>query len=195
MGVIESVQVFVDEIRDLHRAGLEPQELWEQAQVRLQEVLADPALHRASRTWPLSHDRTNQKYTNLLFYEDDEFGFVVNGLVKDESGNTAVHDHGHSWVLYGLLEGEEVVTRYERVDDRSVDGHAELAQTGELTLKQGEVDMVEPWSAHKERALTDRTVAVIVRSANVGDFLRGRYDLDGQTVELSPGPEQIPYPF
>ena len=36
-------------------------------------------------------------------------------------------------------------------------------------------------------------MAVIVRSANVGEFLRGRYNLAEGTVELSPGPEQVPY--
>ena len=34
--------------------------------------------------------------------------------------------------------------------------------------------------------MTERTVAVIVRSANVGEFLRGRYDLAEGTVELTP---------
>lgn len=92
-----------------------------------------------------------------------------------------------------MLEGEEIVTRYERVDDRSIDERAELAQADAFLLRAGDVDMVGPWTAHKERALSDRTVAVIVRSANVGTFLRGRYDLEHDTMELKPGPEQIPY--
>lgn len=191
--MIPSAQRFIDDVRAVHRDEPELPAWWQAIEPLLRRLLQDPDLHTAAREWPVCHDRTNRRYTNLLFYEDPEFGFVVNGLVKDESGNTAVHDHGDSWVLYGLLEGEEVVTCFERVDDGSIDGRADLAQTAELRLTPGDVDVVPPRRAHKERALTERTVAVIVRSANVGEFLRGRYNLAEGTVELSPGPEQVPY--
>jgi predicted metal-dependent enzyme (double-stranded beta helix superfamily) len=193
--VIPAAQRFVEQVRALHHEGLTGAELWSAVEPRLRELLQDPELRRAAGAWPLSHDRTNRTYTNLLFFEDPELGFVINGLVKDESGNTAVHDHGDSWVLYGLLEGEETVTRYARIDDGSVAGRAELEEAGEVVLTAGDVDVVPPWSAHKERALTERTVAVIVRSLNVGTLLRQRYDLARGTVELSPGPAQIVYPL
>jgi predicted metal-dependent enzyme (double-stranded beta helix superfamily) len=193
--VIPAAERFVGDLRALHGAGLDDDELWRRAEPLLRELLTDETLRARAEAWPVSHDATNQRYTNLLFYEDPDFGFVLNGLVKDRSGNTAVHDHGHSWVLYGLLEGGEVVTRYQRVDDGSVEGRAELEETAELPLAAGDVDVVPPWSAHKERAVTDRTVAVIVRSANVGDFLRSRYDLPAGTVELRPGPDQVPHPL
>jgi predicted metal-dependent enzyme (double-stranded beta helix superfamily) len=193
--VIPSALRFIDAVRDVHRGEPDLPARWKAVEPLLRQLLQEPELHAASRGWPVSHDRTNRRYTNLLFYEDPEFGFVVNGLVKDHSGDTAVHDHGDSWVLYGLLEGNEVVTSYERVDDGSVAGRADLAQTAEVHLAAGDVDVVPPRRAHKERALNRRTVAVIVRSANVGELLRGRYDLARGTVELSPGPEQVPYPL
>ncbi len=193
--MIPSAERFVRDLRALHHRGHADVVLWSRAEALLEELLDDGTLRSRARSWPVSHDRTNQRYTNLLFYEDPDFGFVINGLVKDASGSTAVHDHGNSWVLYGLLEGSEVVARYERVDDGSVEGHAELVATDELSLSSGEVDVVPPWRAHAERAATDRTVAIIVRSANVGQLLRNRYDVRAGTVELRPGPQQVPYPF
>ena len=44
-------------------------------------------------------------------------GFVVNALVKDPGEQTPIHDHAHTWTLYGVLEGGEKVTRYRRADD------------------------------------------------------------------------------
>jgi predicted metal-dependent enzyme (double-stranded beta helix superfamily) len=185
----------IERVRALDETGLDAEAKWAAVEPALRELLSDPDVQAAAKTWPVCHDRTNRTYTNLLFYEDPDSGFVVNGLVKDESGNTAVHDHGENWVLYGLLEGEEIVTRYERVDDGSVAGRATLAKVDEFVLHAGDVDFVRPWSAHKERALSERTVAVIVRSANVGTSLRRRYDLARGTVELRPGPTQVPYPL
>ena len=148
---MQSAQRFIDDVRAVHHWSGPPSAL---AGHRAAAAPAAPGAGAAHRCleWPVCHDRTNRRYTNLLFYEDPEFGFVVNGLVKDESSNTAVHDHGDSWVLYGLLEGEEVVTCFERVDDGTIAGRAQLAQTAELRLTAGDVDVVPPRRAHKERA-------------------------------------------
>ena len=124
--MIPSAQRFIDDVRAVHRDEPDLPARWQAIEPLLRQLLREPDLHAASRDWPICHDRTNRRFTNLLFYEDPEFGFVVNGLVKDESGNTAVHDHGDSWVLYGLLEGEEVVTCFERIDDGSIAGRAEF---------------------------------------------------------------------
>lgn len=32
----------------------------------------------------------------LLFYEDPDFGFVINGLTKTPHTRTQIHDHAHS---------------------------------------------------------------------------------------------------
>ena len=108
----------------------------------LEAALADPELKAAARDWPKSHDRTNNRYTNLLFYEDPDFGFVINGLVKDETGRTPVHDHGHAWGAYGLLEGDETDLRYW-----DPDGSASGSEPDEeISLTAGEVDLVPPWT-------------------------------------------------
>ena len=102
----------VDPVRRLYAEDLAEPDRWGRISEALECALADTDLQAAAQSWPKSHDRTNNRYTNLLFYEDPDFGFVVNGLVKDETGRTPVHDHGHAWVAYGLLEGAETVLRY-----------------------------------------------------------------------------------
>ena len=136
----------VDPVRRLYAEDMSEHELWSRISDVLEAALADPELKAAAGDWPKSHDRTNNRYTNLLFYEDPDFGFVVNGLVKDETGRTPVHDHGHAWVAYGLLEGAETVLRYrDPAGSTSV-----LEPDEEISLAVGEVDLVPPWTFHAE---------------------------------------------
>ena len=183
----------VDPVRRLCAADLPEPERWDHIREVLEAALADPELRATAQSWPKSHDRTNNRYTNLLFYTDPDFGFVINGLVKDEAGRTPVHDHGHAWVAYGLLEGNETVLRYlEPQPEGSTDGRR--MEPGEhISLAAGEVDLVPPWTFHAEQADTERTVAVMVRSAGVGKFAHRRLNPDtGETYD-HPGPHQIPY--
>ncbi len=59
----------------------------------LKRLLADPTLKAHSRNRPTSDGR------NLLFYEDPDYGFVINGVVRAPHRRGNVHDHAHAWVL------------------------------------------------------------------------------------------------
>jgi predicted metal-dependent enzyme (double-stranded beta helix superfamily) len=193
--LLTAARRFVDELRALYESEPDEARRWTLAEGPFRDLLGDDELAMRAGQWPLSYDRANQRYTNLLFYEDPDHGFVLNGLVKDQTGQTAVHDHGHAWVLYGLLEGSERIVRYERRDDGSVPGRSDLRLAAEIDLHVGEVDLVPPGSPHAERSVSERTVAVIARSAKVGTFRHCRYDPDEGTVVDHPGPPQVAHPL
>lgn len=185
----------VEAVRGVYGDSSDEPTRWDRISEVLQAALAEPELRAAADNWPTSHDRANRRYTNLLFYEDPDFGFVVNGLVKDETGRTPVHDHGHAWVAYGLLEGAETILRYREPAGSPLVGgrNPALEPDGRFALAAGEVDLVPPWTFHAEQAETERTVAVMVRSARVGKFAHRRFDPDTGRVYDYPGPHQIPY--
>jgi predicted metal-dependent enzyme (double-stranded beta helix superfamily) len=122
----------------------------------------------------------------LLFYEDPEYGFVLNGLVKRPHEATPVHDHAHCWTAYGVLAGEERITRYER------DGHR-LRPIGGAVVAPGHVDLVRPGEIHAEAAGDERSVALIIRSEKVGGFPQGMFDPETGRTWTAPGPEQVPW--
>ena len=62
-----------------------------------------------------------------------------------------------------------------------------------ISLAVGEVDLVPPWTFHAEQADTERTVAVMVRSAGVGKFAHRRLNPDTGETYNHPGPRQIPH--
>ena len=155
----------------------------------LQELLQDPALREASKNWPSTEGRKN-----LLFYEDPDYGFAINGVVRVPGRKGSIHDHAHSWTAYGLLEGTESLERYRRLDDGSREGYAKLELESVTQGKPGTVDLVPPFDAHAEQGGPARSVAVILRSERVsGKVLQGSYNLDTNTVRRIDGPTNIPY--
>ena len=190
---LPALQAFIDSMREICAEPLEEKERFERARPLLDKLLADPDLRERSKTWPSGSDHANRDYTNLLFYEDPDYGFVVNALIKDPGEQTPVHDHAHTWTLYGVLEGGEKVVRYRRVDDGTSDEQAELELVGEHMVEPGYIDFVPPYEVHAEYNGDRRTIGVIVRSGKVGTFLQNWYDPDTGAIEKNLGPRQVPY--
>ena len=108
-------------------------------------------------------------------------------------GRTGIHDHAQLWTAYGVLDGHETVERYERLDDGTREGYAEVRETARLSVGPGTVDLVPPWQIHAEESGAERTVAIIVRSGKPGAFLQNRFDPAMKTTWQGYGPTQIPY--
>ena len=152
-------------------------------------LLMDEALRKHAEDWPSTEGRKN-----LLFYEDPNYGFVINGVVREAHRTGGVHDHADAWVLYGLLDGAETLERFERIDDRSRDDFAEIRLTSATQGRPGMADLVPPFDIHAEQGGPGRSVAVILRSSRlVGRVLQGRYNRKTNEYSTGSGPEQIAY--
>lgn len=185
---------FVRKTRALFAAQPDPEVRWCELDPILAELLADPAVQAASQQWP-DCVPADGRAENLLFYEDPDYGFAVNGLTKNAAGYGSanlIHDHAHIYTLYGVLAGHERIERYERLDDRSKPGYAEIRQTADMVVGPGQIDLVKPYEIHTEITLGERTVAVIIRSQKSGSFNQGRYDPKTNRYWESLGPKQTP---
>jgi predicted metal-dependent enzyme (double-stranded beta helix superfamily) len=168
---------FVNKTRALFAREADLENRWTALEPILKELLSDPTVIEASKKWP---DCTvvDNRAENLLFYEDPDYRFAVNGLVLNATGYESairIHDHAHIYTLYGLLDGHQRIERYERLDDRSKPDYAEIRKTVDSECGPGEIDLVRPYEIHAEDTLGVRAVAVIIRSEKSGGFLQGRY--------------------
>ena len=188
---MNAVQKFIFSARKLHAEEKDASKRWEKMIPLLQELISDSAVKDQSRSWPAC--RQSDRAQNLLFYEDPDYKFVINGLIKDPRSRTQIHDHAHNWTLYGVLDGHETIERYERIDDRSRPEYADIRQTENVKVGPGKVDLVSPYQIHAEESGEERTVAIIVRAEKAGGFLQGRYDPATKKYWQGYGPEQIPY--
>ena len=78
-----AVKRFITEARDLFVTEPDPDTRWQKMGPALTKLLADPDFLMNSKDWPfcIPTDRAE----NLVFYEDPDYGFCVNGLVKKPS--------------------------------------------------------------------------------------------------------------
>jgi hypothetical protein len=201
--MLKSVEILISEVRALCAAPLSPGERWTFAADRVRELLADPELREHARSWPISPAilGLQGKHANLLFYEDPDYGFVLNGLIKRADARTTIHDHGRSHTIYGVVFGAEKVARYAVSSARPLPGADEagllsgavVSATEEVAVGAGHVDYIAPWEVHAEFNGADTTAALILRSQRSGTFVQNIFDAASGTVEQYHGPRQISY--
>ena len=182
---------FVAAMHELFAQPMDDADRWERVGGLMPMLLDDAELRASARDWPTT--QSGEAATNLLFYEDAAYKFVINGLVKDPRAATRVHDHAHTWTAYGVIEGSETVVRYAVVEGGRDGAPAVLRPASEYTVGPGYVDVVPPHEPHAETAGSGRTVAVIVRSERVGGFPQNMYDLASGRIERRPGPAATPH--
>src|SRR5918992_1978783 len=192
MSVIKRLPVFEKFVQELRAAWAELPDIesrMQRGQKLLEDLIKDPTLRQASKSWPSTEGRKN-----LLFYEDPDYGFAINGVVRLPGRKGSIHDHAHSWTAYGLLDGTESLGRYRRLDDGSKEGYARLELASVAEGRPGNVDLVPPFDAHAEQGGPARSVAIILRSERVaGKVLQGSYNTENNTVRRIDGPVNIPY--
>ena len=192
MAAVQRLPIFEKFIQDLRLTWAEipdAEARMKKGQKLLEVLVKDSSLREASKNWPSTEGRKN-----LLFYEDPDYGFAINGVVRVPGRKGNIHDHAHSWTAYGILDGTESLERYRRLDDGSKQGYARLELEAVTQGTPGKVDLVPPFDAHAEQGGAARSVAVILRSERVsGKVLQGSYDLESNTVRCIDGPTNIPY--
>ena len=181
---------FIVDLRAIWAEDSENERRMAKAKPLLEQLVNDATLKAHSAAWPSTEGRKN-----LLLYVDPDHHFVINAVVRMPGRTGSVHDHADAWVLYGVLDGSESLERFERVDDGSRSGYAEVKLSSVTTGTQGKVDLVPPHSIHAEQGGPTRSVAIIVRSQRLGEgtVLQRRYDAMAKTVVEQYGPTQIPF--
>jgi hypothetical protein len=168
---------------------------WEGLRPILAELIADPDAIKASELWPDCGPNEAGRGENLIFYEDPDYGFAINGLIKPANSRVETgraHDHGYIYTLYGVIDGHETIERYEPVDEEQKPDYVKVRETTKLRAGPGEIDLVKPYEIHRERNYDERSVAVIIRSAKAGSHLQGRYMLETGEYWQGYGPRQTP---
>ena len=189
--MLPAVETFVAGMRKVFEDGVPEPERWEKCRELLKALIADPEVKAHAKDWPVTgFNPETDRVSNLLFYEDPDYRFVINALIKNPGGYAMIHDHGPSWTIYGVLEGQERIVHYDAAERG--DGKFDLSEKHAEVCGPGDVDVVPPRLIHSEYAGEEKSIAVIVRSQRSGTFEQFRYLEDGSQVIMY-GPEQAPY--
>jgi predicted metal-dependent enzyme (double-stranded beta helix superfamily) len=188
--MLPAFERFIHDLRAVWASERDDQRRMKRAMPVLERFVKDQSVKAHSSSWPSTEGRKN-----LRLYVDPDHGFVINAVVREPGRKGSVHDHADAWVLYGVLDGEESLERFDRLDDGGTPGYAEVRLTSVTTGTQGKVDLVPPHAIHAEQGGPVRSVAIIVRSKPLGEgtVLQNGYDLHAKTVVARYGPTQIPF--
>lgn len=82
-------------------------------------------------------------------YRDPDHGFVLLAHAEPEGLYRPPHDHGRSWVIYGVQSGESEMGTYGRLQD--ADGAPRLVKRDTTLVQPGRVQVYLPGDIHDTR--------------------------------------------
>ncbi|MEK6244396.1 MAG: cysteine dioxygenase family protein [Pseudomonadota bacterium] len=150
-----------------------------------------------SRARPLAHRAALARDSWLkphMYEADPEQGFGVHLLHEEPDHTLAIfavswlpgrgtppHDHG-TWVLVAGVDGTEMNKFFERLDDRTRPGHAELKKIGEKVFGVGEVVAMPTGGIHIVWNETDQmTLSLHIYGKHINFTGRSQFDTEKQT--------------
>ncbi|MDE0172560.1 MAG: hypothetical protein OXI22_17555 [Defluviicoccus sp.] len=160
---------FIDDLRAHFAKHLPEEERWRGVKDLLRILVDDPEMRAASRGW------TAKKGREYVLHHDPDRGFFVGALVREPGHRAFIHDHAHTWTVYGVLDGAEITHVYARTDDGTTPGKATLELIDRHDAPAGHVDLIGPWVPHSEWGASDRSVAITVRSDRPGGYSQNRF--------------------
>lgn len=83
-----------------------------------------------------------------VLYEDPELGFCICGHVYPKGGNAAPHDHGPSWAIYGVAEGDTVMTDWKIVKEGDETSPILVEPERDYTMKPGDAHFYDVGDVH-----------------------------------------------
>jgi len=174
---------YCDAMRELTVKVADPRELIVKGQEIQKRLIANPNLildklaqfideDKESTFWPVD-------LNDLTLYRDPDKLFSVRLFVWEANTPYPIHDHG-AWGVVGGLGGEVQETKYERLDDGSQEGYAELRVKSEAVLHPGETTWVLPINEGIHRmvamggktGLTLHTYGRPIRTGFINGFMR-----------------------
>ena len=123
---------------------------------------------------------------------DGSVDIVIGNRLTNSLGYWSTDDHGATWTIYGVLDGNEMTHLYDRIDDGSEPGRAELRLSAKYDAPTGHVDMVPPFAVHCEWGMGERSVASTVRTNNPNSHDQTRFDLETGRTWTSQGLNLVP---
>ena len=115
------------------------------------EMVADCSAHlaellQAPRAEAWLADLRHERPESRELYRDPIHGFVLLAHTEAEARYRAPHDHGESWVIYGVLDGEMEMGTYACVEEPGEGAH--LVKRGSTLVRPGDVQVYLPGDIH-----------------------------------------------
>ena len=133
-----ALDLFADSVRD--NWGPLTSGVVADCSTRLAELL------QAQRTEAWLADLCHERPESRELYRDPAHGFVLLAHTEAEGRYRAPHDHGESWVIYGVLQGVMEMATYASVEEPGKSPR--LVKRGSTLVRPGDVQVYLPRDIH-----------------------------------------------
>jgi hypothetical protein len=110
-----------------------------------------------------------------VLYEDPQLGFCILAHRYTDARKSPPHGHGGSWVIYGQLEGETVMSDWALVDGPTLDQPGKVKKLREYTLTPGLTHVYHEGELHAP-SRTGPTRLVRIEGTNLERVPRVAYE-------------------
>ena len=134
----------------------------------LREVLQDP---EAVKTY-LSPDTPERE----VLYEDADLGFCVVVHSYQGAKTSELHDHAHSWAIYGQATGETQMQDYELVEKKVGSQLGKVKKIRSYSLTPGIAHVYNEGDIHSPTRV-EPTSLIRIEGTNMAKVVRDRFEL------------------
>jgi hypothetical protein len=110
-----------------------------------------------------------------ILYEDPELGFCILAHVNQGARQSAPHDHGPTWAIYGQAEGETIMTDWAMVSPASENQVGKVRHVRDYKLAPGAAYVYNEGDLHSPRRDTG-TKLIRIEGRNVEKIRRYPYE-------------------
>ena len=110
-----------------------------------------------------------------ILFEDPELGFCILGHVNNGAKQSAPHDHGPTWAIYGQAVGETIMTDWAMVSPASEEQTGKVKHVRDYALKPGDAYVYNEGDLHSPRREA-ATRLIRIEGRNVEKLRRFPYE-------------------
>lgn len=110
-----------------------------------------------------------------VLYEDPDLGFTILAHAYEGASQSAPHDHGPAWAIYGQAVGETEMTEWEVVKAASEETPGKVKRLKTYALKPGMACLYNEGQLHSPRR-EDSTKLIRIEGQNMDGVKRLRYE-------------------
>ena len=110
-----------------------------------------------------------------VLYEDPQLGFCILAHYSRVPKESAPHDHGPSWAIYGQAMGETQMSDWELIEPASSDKPGKVRRTRTYKLTPGVAHVYNEGDLHSP-ARTDSTKLIRIEGVNMEKVKRLKFE-------------------
>ena len=118
-----------------------------------------------------------------VLYQDPDKDFMVLAHINPTGKTSPPHDHGKSWAIYGQAIQFTEMSEYDRVDDETEDGIAEVSLRKKYRLEPGMAGMFKAHEIHSIH-FPDNARFIRVTGTDLTQLHTKRFDQNAGTVTV-----------